>query len=93
MKYNYCLNKIKVNFNNTSDIIKSGQTDLFNYKSYYIHSKVNTPTFGKNEVIFVIIDSKEKGEFYNLTAIVPLDNDTKENMSKLIQCLKTFKKQ
>jgi hypothetical protein len=90
-EFEYCLNLIETNSQNRK-VIESGQTEILNQKSYFLHTKSDTGKYGEAEIISFILDSGIDGVFYNLTASASQTTDLKKNMSILIQSLKTFKK-
>ena len=47
-------------------LIESGLTEILNQKSYFLHTKSNTNTYGEAETISFILDSGTEGVFYNL---------------------------
>ncbi|MCP4054186.1 MAG: hypothetical protein GY739_14245 [Mesoflavibacter sp.] len=71
-------------------IVKLGNTEILNQESYFLHIKSNPREYGEIETISFIIDSKNKGEFYSLTASASRTTELKKNMAVLIQSLKTF---
>ena len=90
-EFEYCLNLIETNSQNRK-VIESGQTEILNQKSYFLHTKSDIEKYGETEIISFILDSGIDGVFYNLTASASQTTDLKKNMSILIQSLKTFKK-
>ncbi|MFY0715417.1 hypothetical protein J1D01_17320 [Seonamhaeicola sp. NFXS20] len=90
-EFEYCLNLIETNSQNRK-VIESGQTEILNQQSYFLHTKSDTGKYGEAEIISFILDSGIDGVFYNLTASASQTTDLKKNMSILIQSLKTFKK-
>ena len=89
-EFEYCINIIENNSQNRK-IIESGLTEILNQKSYFLHTKSDTDTYGEAEIISFIIDSGTEGVFYNLTASASQTENLKKNMSIMIQSLKTFK--
>jgi hypothetical protein len=90
-EFEYCLNLIETNSQNRK-IIESGQTEILNQKSYFLHMKSDTDQYGETEIISFIIESGIEGVFYNLTASASQTSDLKKNTAILIQSLKTFEK-
>ncbi len=87
-------NNLKLLENNSQNmiILESGLTELLKEKSYFIHSKSNTSTYGESEIISFILESKKEEIFYNLTVSSSQTEDLKTNMAIMIQCLGTFEK-
>lgn len=88
-EFQYCLNIIENNSHNRK-IVESGQTELLNKTSYFLHTKSDSNQNGGTEIISFIIDSGIKDVFYNLTASASQTEELKKNMSILIQSLRTF---
>jgi hypothetical protein len=90
-EFEYCLKMFETNWQK-SEIIDSGETNILNYKSYYIHSKSNNEKSGIAEIISFIIESRKKGEFYYLAVSASKNYNLRKNMSIMIQSLATFEK-
>lgn len=88
-EFKYCLNIIENNSQNRK-IVESGQTELLNKKSYFLHTKPDSNQNGGTEIISFILDSGIEGVFYNLTASASQTEELKKNISILIQSLRTF---
>ncbi|MFV0471407.1 MAG: hypothetical protein ACK5L7_05180 [Paludibacteraceae bacterium] len=88
-EYEYLLDIAK-NATSRMKLIESGETNILKQKSYFIHTKSDTKTYGESEMISFIIESGEKGVFYYINAVASQTKDLKMNMSILIQSLKTF---
>jgi len=75
------------------NILASGESDLLIYPSYFIHSisySVKKHKGNNNiERIEFFLESKQKNTFYIIRLSVNGEKQ-KENMSKMLQCLKTF---
>ncbi|WP_299677094.1 PsbP-related protein [uncultured Tenacibaculum sp.] len=89
-EFEHYVNLVKNN-SQSQKIIESGLTDILNQKSYFLHTKSNTNTYGETEIISFIMDSGTEGVFYNLTASASNTENLKKNMSIMIQSLKTFR--
>ena len=72
-------------------IIEYGKTEILKNETYFIHSKSNTGKYGEIELITMITKSKSENSFYYLTASASRTDKVKENMSIMVQCLRTFK--
>ena len=72
-------------------IIEYGKTKILKNETYFIHSKSNTGKYGEIELITMITKSKSENSFYYLTASASRTDKVKENMSIMVQCLRTFK--
>ncbi len=59
-----------------------------NYDSYFLHAKSENEK--SIEMISFIVESKEKGIFYSITASCQIEDQLKINMSMMVKCLKTF---
>ncbi|SEH61847.1 hypothetical protein SAMN02927937_00512 [Paenimyroides aquimaris] len=74
-------------------ILASGESDLLIYPSYFIHSvsylDKSSNENNNTERIEFFIKSKQKKTFYIIRLSVKGEKQ-KENMSKMLQCLKTF---
>ena len=88
-EYDYLIEKL--NQKASLEIVDSGKTDFLANEAYFIHSKSNTGTYGELEMITIIIKSKNDDNYYHLNASAPTVKELKMNMSKMINCLKTFK--
>lgn len=69
-------------------IVESGKTELMKYDSYFLHAKSENEK--SIEMISFIVESKEKGIFYSITASCQIEDQLKTNMSMMVKCLKTF---
>ncbi|MEC5158619.1 hypothetical protein [Chryseobacterium sp. MP_3.2] len=72
-------------------LIEYGKTKIFKNVTYFIHSKSNTGKYGEIELITMITKSKSDNSFYYLTASASRTDKLTENMSIMVQCLRTFK--
>ncbi|MQP53745.1 MULTISPECIES: hypothetical protein [unclassified Flavobacterium] len=88
-EFEYCLNVVENNFGDKT-ILESGLTKILDKEAYFIHTVSNTETYGEAEIISLIVEGNNKGEFYNLNAVASKTTDLKKNMAVLINCLKTF---
>lgn len=74
-------------------ILASGESDLLIYPSYFLHSvsylDKNSKENNNIERIEFFIKSKQNKTFYIIRLSVKGEKQ-KENMSKMLQCLKTF---
>jgi hypothetical protein len=66
-------------------VVESGETKILSQKSYFIHSKSETGTYGESEMISIILDTNTEGVFYYLNASASQTHDLKKNMAILIQ--------
>jgi hypothetical protein len=89
VEFEYWLNLLKNNSQN-GKILESGQTQLFNQKAYFFHTKSDSGTYGESERITFILESNTKGVFYNLTVAASQTGDLKNNMAILVQSIRTF---
>ncbi|WP_100616443.1 hypothetical protein [Confluentibacter citreus] len=90
-EFDYCLDIVKNNSWNRK-LLESGETEIFNEKSYFLHTISDSIKPGDTEVISFILDSETEGVFYNLTVSASQTEDLKKNMSIIIQSFKTFEK-
>lgn len=88
-EYEYLLDLAKNQANNMI-LVESGETKLFKQKSYYIHTKSETGTYGESEILSFILEGDTKGTFYYLNASASQTKDFRKNMAILIQSLRTF---
>ena len=88
-EFEYCLNVVENNLGDKT-ILGSGLTKILDKEAYFIHTVSNTETYGEAEIISLIVEGNNKGEFYNLNAVASKTTDLKKNMAVLINCLKTF---
>lgn len=89
-EFNYLLEKSR-NQPYRIRIIESGKTNALNYPAYYFHTKSESGTYGETETIGFIVKSDVDGIFYHLIASASQTDNLKENMSEMIQALKSFK--
>lgn len=86
----YITNILKNHFD--SNIIESGETEILNYKGYYFVTEIAEGEFGEVTTISFVLETTEKGVFYNLTGIISKTNALSENMAIVVDCLKSFRK-
>jgi len=90
-EFDYCLDIVKNNSWNRK-LLESGETKIFNEKSYFLHTISDSIKPGDIEAISFILNSETEGVFYNLTVSASQTKDLKKNMSIIIQSFKTFEK-
>lgn len=90
-EYEYIMdyNKDKISENVKS--VESGEIIISNNLAYFIHTKLNTGTYGEDETIFVILKSKTNGVFYYINLSTSQTKNLERNMIILVESLKTFK--
>ncbi len=88
-EYEIILEKLKQNLN--YKLIESGKSSFFENETYFLHYRSNSGNYGEVEIISLITESKSDKNFYYINASASRTKDLKMNMSKMVQCLKTFK--
>ena len=88
-EYEYYIGLIE-NQSRSLEIIEKGQTNILKEKAYFIHTKSNTGTYGEIETITFIVESKDKGVFFNISAGASQTKDLMKHMAIIIQSVKTF---
>ena len=89
-EFEYYLELLETNWN--GEVVKTGETDIFDEQAFYLHTKSNTGTYGEIETISFVLKSETEGVFYNLTASASQTDNLKMNMAMMIDCLQTFKR-
>ncbi len=88
-EFEYYLELLETNWDGA--VVETGETEIFDRKAFFLHTKSNTGTYGESESFIFILESDTQGIFYNLTASVSQTSELKKNMAVLIQSLRTFK--
>lgn len=90
-EYEYMMEYNKDKILDNVKFIESGKITISNNTAYFIHTKLNTGTYGEDESITFIFKSKINGVFYYIGLSTSQTKDLEKNLMILLETLKTFK--